>query len=155
MNQIWSRLGRVVGGLLIVSGLGISAAFGAGILLGHATGTVLTLLTVLLVIFGITPIALGLWLLYLSVRAEQQLIRERFYQVLHHSRGRFSLIEFAAATRLEPAIARRYLDSWARACHASFDVNDAGEVVYVFATVPPVLPEPKLPRWRWSRWATR
>jgi hypothetical protein len=155
MNQVWSKLGRVIGGLLAVGGLGIAIAIGVGIFLSHAAGVLLTLLLILLILFGITPIALGAWLLHLSLQAEQQRIRDRFYQVLHYSRGRFSLVEFAAATRLEPAIARRYLDSWAKACYASFEVTESGEVIYVFTTVPPQLPEPKLRRWNWHQWTAQ
>nr|MCU0550546.1 hypothetical protein [Leptolyngbya sp. Prado105] len=57
------------------------------------------------------------------------------------NQGRISLLDFSRATRLEPEIARRHLDLWAREYDANFEVSDAGEVYYVFSTEQLQLPE--------------
>jgi hypothetical protein len=94
-----------------------------------------------LVFFGIAPAALGGWLFHLSSRLERQAIRERFFQMVQANRGRLSLLDFAAATRLEPAIARRHLNLWAKELDATFEVNDGGDIYYIFSTEPLSLPE--------------
>jgi hypothetical protein len=76
-----------------------------------------------------------------SFRAEQQAIRDRFFQLLLTNKGRLSVLDFAAASRLEPAIARRYLDGWAKEFDANFEVSDSGDIYYIFTTEPLTLPE--------------
>jgi hypothetical protein len=68
-------------------------------------------------------------------------MRERFFQILHASHGRVSVLNFAANARLEPAIARQHLDDWAKEFSATFEVSDEGNIYYVFTTDPLVLPE--------------
>lgn len=141
MNWIWSKVGKVLGGLFLLGGGTVSAGFLAGIVIGHASGGVLTLLTILMVMFGLAPAAIGGWLLHTSLQAGHQALRERFFQLLQSNQGRLSLLDFATAARLEPAIARQHLDSWAKEFSATFEVSEAGEVYYVFATEPLSLPE--------------
>lgn len=99
------------------------------------------MLSILMVFFGVAPASLGGWLLYASSRAERQAIREQFFQLLQANRGRLSLLDFAAATRLEPAIAREHLNTWAKEFSASFEVSDGGDIYYIFSTEPWSLPE--------------
>lgn len=141
MNWIWSKVGKVLGGLFLVGGGTVSIGFLAGILLGHASGGILTLLSILLVLFGLAPAAIGGWLLQTGFQAERQALRERFFQLLQASQGRLSVLDFAAATRLEPAIARQHLDGWAREFSAHFEVTDRGDIYYIFTTEALPLPE--------------
>lgn len=53
MNRIWSLAGKTTGSLLLFIGGTISTGILAGMGVSHATGTVLTLLTVLMVFFGL------------------------------------------------------------------------------------------------------
>ena len=140
MARLWSKVGKVLGGLFLFGGGMVSIGFLAGIVTSQASGGMLALLSVLLVMFGLAPTVLGGVLLYTGTWATRRSIRERFYHLLQLHRGRIALVDFAAATRLEPAIARRYLDSWAKECSACFEVSDGGDIYYVFATQPASLP---------------
>lgn len=141
IHRIWSRVGKIVGSLFLFSGGTVSAGFLAGILMGHASGGVLAMLSILMVVFGLAPASLGGWLLYAASNAERQAIREHFFRLLQANQGRLSLLDFAAATRLEPASARDHLNAWAKEFSASFEVSDGGDIYYVFSTEPWSLPE--------------
>lgn len=141
MHRIWSVAGKVLGGLFLLEGGTVSTGILLGIESSHATGGILTLLWVLLVFFGLAPASLGGWLLHTSFKSERQALREQFFTLLKAKRGKLSLLDFAAATRLEPAIARRQLDSWAKEFSATFEVSESGDIYYVFATEPSSLPE--------------
>jgi hypothetical protein len=140
MNRFLSVAGKVLGAVFLFSGGTVSIAILLGILIGQVTGGVLALLSVLLVLFGLGPASLGGCFLYLALRAERQALRDRFFQLLQVNQGRLSLLDFSTATRLEPAIARRYLDGWAKEFSATFEVSEAGEIYYVFASTVPTLP---------------
>lgn len=84
---------------------------------------------------------MGGWLLQLGFKAEQQARRDRFFQLLQRNQGRLSVLDFSAATGLEPAVARRHLDRWAREFSANFEVNQAGDVYYVFPNQVATLPQ--------------
>jgi hypothetical protein len=144
LSQIWGKVGKVLGGLFLVGGGTISVGILFGIVVAHPGSLLLTVLLTLLVFLGLAPAALGGVLLYTSFKADHHAIRDRFFQLLQLNQGRLSLLDFAAATRLEPAIARRHLDLWAKEFCATFEVTDDGDIDYVFANRPLVLPE--------SRW---
>lgn len=140
MNWILGRVGKVLGMLVLLSGGTVTSGLLVGIVLSHASGGLLGLFGALLVMFGLGPMALGGWILQSSLKAERQALRERFHQVLLTNHGRVSVLSFAAATRLEPKLARRHLDTWAKEYDATFDVDDRGEIYYVFATEQLALP---------------
>jgi hypothetical protein len=141
MNRLWSRVSKVFGGLFMFGGGTVSIGLLIGIAASHATGVALAILSVLLVFFGLAPALLGGWLLYSSAKAEKQALREQFFQLLLAKQGRLSVLDYVATTRLEPAIARRYLDGWAKEFYAEFEVNERGEIYYLFATETMPLPE--------------
>jgi hypothetical protein len=141
MHWLWSKLGKILGGLLLFGGGTVSAGLLVGIFASHAAGVGLAVMAMLLVFFGVSPLLLGGWLLQSGFRAEQRAIREHFFRLLHLNQGRLSVLDFSAATRLEPTIARRHLDEWAREFAAEFEVNDRGEIHYVFAKELLPLPE--------------
>ncbi|MDX2239724.1 MAG: hypothetical protein NW224_03470 [Leptolyngbyaceae cyanobacterium bins.302] len=146
LSQVWGKVGKVLGGLFLVSGGTASVGILFGIAAIHPGSILLTMLLTVLIFFGLAPAALGGLMLYTSFKADQYAIRDRFFQLLQANQGRLSLLDFAAATRLEPAIARRYLDGWAKEFFASFEVSDDGDIDYIFTNRAIVLPE--------SQWQT-
>jgi hypothetical protein len=140
MNQILSRLGKAMGLLMTIMGGFVSGILLLIIILAQLTGGWLVVTLPFLIIFGLIPLGLGVASLYASNKIAQQAIRDRFYQLLRKDTGRISLLSFSSATRLEPAIAREYLDAWARECDATFDVTDEGDIYYIFSTEPRSLP---------------
>lgn len=141
MSQILSKVGKVVGALFLYGGGTLSLAIVTAILTSHATGIAFTLLAISLIVFGLAPASLGAWLLHASAKFRRQAMRERFFQVLQTRQGRVSVLEFAAAARLEPAIARQHLDTWAKEFSATFDVSEEGNIYYIFAKEPLSLPD--------------
>ncbi len=144
LSQIWGKVGKLLGGVFLAGGGTASLGILLGIWLGHPGGAFLTVLMTLLVIFGLVPTAIGGLLLYSSFKADHHAIRDRFFQLLQTHQGRMSVMDFAMATRLEPAIARRHLDGWAREFSAHFEVTDHGDIYYIFTPQQMALPE--------SRW---
>jgi hypothetical protein len=144
ISQVWGKVGKLLGGLLVVSGGTVSLGLLVGILLGQVSGVLLTVLLVLLAVLGVLPIALGSFLIYTSFRADAHAIRDRFFSQLRLSQGKLSVMGFASVARLEPAIARRHLDGWAKEFHANFEVAEDGEIFYVFpiAALPPAEAQP-------------
>ncbi|NDJ18250.1 hypothetical protein [Myxacorys almedinensis] len=136
MNRIWSVAGKVTGSLFLVSGGTVSIGIVLAMLLSHPPGWAIAILYTLLIFFGLAPSAIGGLLLYMSSIAKRRSIQDRFFRLLQLNQGRISLVEFASAARLEPAIARRHLDQWARECFADFEVTDTGDVYYIFSTEP-------------------
>lgn len=141
MNRLWSKVSKILGGLLLFSGGTFSLGLLLGITLSQATGVALAVLATLLVILGVAPGLLGGWLLYSGLKAEQRALREQFFQLLVLNKGRLSLLDYVSATRLEPAIARRHLDGWAKEFLAEFEVNERGEIFYIFTAESMPLPQ--------------
>lgn len=140
MNRFWSVASGVLGGVFLCGGGVVSIALTLTMLLLQPPAWALTLLTVLLIFFGLTPSAIGGVLLYVSSKANRHALRDRFFQLIRLNQGRVSLLDYSRATRLEPAIARRHLDLWAREYDANFEVSDAGDIYYVFSIEPSLLP---------------
>jgi hypothetical protein len=138
MKQFLGRLGKALGLLLTIVGGGVTAMLLLIMAVGQIGGWGLVLITTLLLIpLGIIPLTIGSVSLYASARLAREAVRDRFHQMLRKDTGRISLLGFAQATSLEPAIARQYLDTWARECDATFDVTDAGDIYYIFSNQQP------------------
>ncbi len=140
MSRFWSVAAKVIGSLFLCGGGVVSVGLLTTILVTQATSWGLGVLLTLLVFFGLAPFAIGGLMLYASSKAHRQAVRERFFRLVQLNRGRVSVREFAAAAKLEPAIARQHLDVWAKEFHADFDVSDGGEIYYVFEHGPAALP---------------
>jgi hypothetical protein len=140
MKQFLSRLGKAMGLMLSISGAIVTGILLLAIILGHLSGGWLVLTMPLLIGIGVLPLGLGMVLLYASAKLAQAAIRDRFHYMLQLGTGRVSLLGFSNAARLEPSIARQYLDAWARECDATFDVTDDGDIYYVFSSQPLSLP---------------
>ena len=137
MNRILNVtgvVGKVLGSLLMCGGGTFAIGISLGMVLGNPPGWAMIVLSLLLVMLGLLPAGLGGLLLYGGSQAKQRGIRGHFFHLLHRNRGRVSLLDFAAETRLEPTIARRHLDGWAREFLADFEVTEQGDIYYVFST---------------------
>jgi hypothetical protein len=137
MNRILNATGvvsKVLGSLLLCGGGTFAIGISLGMVLGSPPGWAMIMLSLLLVTFGLLPASLGGLLLYGGGQAKQRGIRGHFFHLLQRNQGRVSLLDFAAQTRLEPTIARRHLDGWAREFLADFEVTEQGDIYYVFST---------------------
>jgi hypothetical protein len=135
MNRILNAtgvVGKILGSLFVCGGGTFSIGIILGMLLGQPPGWAMIVLSLMLAIFGVLPIAMGTLLLYGGRQAKMQGIRGHFFNLLQRHQGRISLLDFAATTQLEPTIARRHLDSWAREFWADFEVTEQGDIYYVF-----------------------
>ncbi len=140
MLRFWSKVGKLLGGLLLLQGSVVSGGLLLSIVASHAAGGWLAVQLILMVFFGLTPAALGTWLLYNSSKAGRQALRDRFFSLIQAQQGRLSVREFATLARLEPSVARQQLDSWAKELVADFEVSENGEVYYVFTNTVQSLP---------------
>lgn len=145
MNRFWSVASKALGSVFLCGGGVVSIALSLTILALQPPTWAAMILMILLVFFGLTPSAIGGLLLYASSKANRHAIRDRFFQLLHLKQGRISLLDFSRATRLEPEIARRHLDLWAREYDANFEVSDAGEIYYIFSNEAIPLPPANQP----------
>lgn len=86
--------------------------------------------------------ALVIWWVWrhyqIAHQRRQAVVDAAFYKLLSDRNGHITVLEFAMATKLSAAIARRHLDERAKGFSAQFGVTDTGEVFYVF----PVLRSP-------------
>jgi hypothetical protein len=96
---------------------------------------------VALVLFGLLPIGIGSWLTWDRHRQRQQasqalaLRQEQvFLQLLQRQGGDLTVVQFAAATRMPLEQAKAFLDDKARLLNATFDVSEAGGIIYQFPT---------------------
>jgi cadmium resistance protein CadD (predicted permease) len=90
-------------------------------------------------LLGIPPTALGIWLawgLRQQHKSEEQRLAQAqeqlFLELLQTQGGQLTLIQFAAAAKMPLDQAKLFLDQKAGLLNASFDVTDAGGVVYQF-----------------------
>lgn len=71
-------------------------------------------------------------------RQQQSRLEQAFYQLLEVENGNVSLIQLAAAARVNAALAKSYLDTQVKFFGAVPEVDDDGDEFYRF---------PKLRRW--------
>ncbi len=95
-----------------------------------------------LVVLGAVGGVWWLWNRYqLQQRQQQIFLSTTFELLLQEHQGRITVFEFAMRTHLKPNHAKQYLDEWATACSAHFEVSDNGDVLYYFpplkSTPPP------------------
>jgi hypothetical protein len=133
-------VGKVLGSLFLWGGGTFSIGIILGMLLGNPPGWAMIVLSLILMMFGLLPMTLGGLLLYGGRQANSRGIRGHFFHLLERHRGRVSLLDFAAVTHLEPTIARRHLDAWAKEFLADFEVTEDGDIYYIFSTEKARLP---------------
>ena len=146
VKQLGARIGRVLGWMMTTGGSAVALALVLSTLtfstivgllfslnIGITTGLILLLITSpVWVGYGLLPIVLGSAVLYGSKKLSREAIRDRFLQLVRAKRGRFTAVEFAQAAKIDLSLSQRYLDRWARECHADFDVTALGEIQYLF-----------------------
>ncbi|MGB3136420.1 MAG: hypothetical protein WBG38_00350 [Nodosilinea sp.] len=92
-----------------------------------------------LAFFGLPPTALGAWLVW-DLRQHQQQSSEAlaqqqeqlFLKLLQTYGGSLTVIQFATEAQVSLEDAKDFLDQKAKFLNASFDVSDAGGIVYRF-----------------------
>ncbi len=67
-----------------------------------------------------------------QVNQQRQQLEDAFYRLLEIQQGRISLIQLAMAARVEPQLAKRYLDSQVTAFEATAEVDGDGDTFYRF-----------------------
>lgn len=88
------------------------------------------------VLIGVPTATGALWLLR-SLQRDRTLIHSKrlqllFYKVLKANSGKISAIQFAMLAQVPLVDAKYFLDDWAVALSAEFQVDEAGTVVYCF-----------------------
>ncbi len=134
-----------------ITGIGLSAV---GLLLsflclGRAVETALdrnpnrqgkreTVLAGLLI--GLPAGAGALWMLQDLERdrtlIHSQKLQSLFYKAIRANNGRISAAQFAMLSQISLGEAKAFLDSWAGAMAAQFDVDESGLVIYCFRLPP-------------------
>ncbi len=133
---MYTRLKTIVAGGLIGTGLLISIICLLGIVLPDQTvenriGAIASLL-----ILGLPPTGLGIWLFRANQqgfrRRETNRLRQIFFDRLTTGRGEMSVLDFAIAAQIDGDTAKNFLDRCAREFSATFDVKDDGTILYCF-----------------------
>lgn len=129
-------LKKAIAGLLLIIGLPIVVLASLDILNPESSQEEKGNATAALIVLGIPPAAIGAWLaggLHNDARRqERDRLRTTFFNLVKHGQGRISVFEFSEATELSGDRARLYLDDRARTFNATFHVDDAGGMFYVF-----------------------
>jgi hypothetical protein len=101
-------------------------------------------LEALLPLFKVGIPAVVIWWVWrhyqVAYQRRQDLVDAAFYKLLGERNGYITTLDFAIATKLPAATARRQLNERAKEFSAQFGVTDTGEMFYIF----PVLRSPPL-----------
>ncbi|MGK7920924.1 MAG: hypothetical protein AB4080_13050 [Trichodesmium sp.] len=87
-------------------------------------------------------IVLGVFLVNMSNdRQQQRILDDAFYRLLKFQNGKISLIQLAAAAKVDAQIAQKYLESQAQIFSAILEIDEQGDTFYKFPklSLPPVL----------------
>ena len=87
-------------------------------------------------------IVLGAFIVNMSNnRQQQRILDDAFYKLLQLQNGKVSLIQLAAAAKVDAQIAQRYLESQVQIFSAILEVDEQGDTFYKFPnlSLPPVL----------------
>ena len=93
---------------------------------------------ILAVLLIATPFVAAWWVwkqYHSKKRAQQSHLNSTFYQLLQDNQGRVTVIDFALKSNLTGLQAKQYLDQRAQEFMADFEVTEAGEIVYYFASL--------------------
>ncbi|MDE5075844.1 MAG: hypothetical protein O4749_07230 [Trichodesmium sp. St5_bin2_1] len=77
----------------------------------------------------------------LNNRQQQRVLDDAFYRLLQLQNGKVSLIQLAAAAKVDAQIAQRYLESQVQIFSAILEVDEQGDTFYRFPklSLPPIL----------------
>ncbi|MEB3341743.1 hypothetical protein [Okeania sp.] len=98
------------------------------------------------VIFTGLGIALGAFVFnMLNDKQQQRILDDAFYRLLQLQNGRISLIQLAAAAKVDAQIVQRYLESQVKIFSAILEIDEQGDTFYRFPklSLPPVLDQQK------------
>ncbi|NEP42802.1 MAG: hypothetical protein F6K35_27695 [Okeania sp. SIO2H7] len=85
-----------------------------------------------LVVTGL-GIFLGIFIVNLSSdRSSQKILDDAFYRLIEAQNGRISLIQLAAAAKVDASLAQKYLDRQVQIFSAIPEVNEQGDTFYRF-----------------------
>jgi hypothetical protein len=90
-------------------------------------------------LLGIPPSLVGgylIWNLYNQNLERKKTLKEQqdktFFQVVEEYKGSITILRFAMAAQIPVEEAQKYLDEKAVQLNATFDTNEAGDVIYQF-----------------------
>ncbi|MGD1809310.1 hypothetical protein ACP6PL_28285 [Dapis sp. BLCC M126] len=87
-------------------------------------------------------IILGAFIVNMSNdRQQQRILDDAFYRLLQLQNGRISLIQLAAAAKVDAQIAQKYLDTQVQIFSAILEIDEQGDTLYRFPrlSLPPIL----------------
>ncbi|NEP05453.1 MAG: hypothetical protein F6K25_09070 [Okeania sp. SIO2G4] len=94
------------------------------------------------VIFTGLGIVLGAFIFNISNDREQKrILDDAFYKLLELQNGKISLIQLAAAAKVDAQIAQKYLEVQVQVFTATLEIDEQGDTFYKFPklSLPPVL----------------
>ncbi|MEM1171806.1 MAG: hypothetical protein AAGJ08_22685 [Cyanobacteria bacterium P01_H01_bin.35] len=94
------------------------------------------------VIFTGLGIILGAFIINMSNdRQQQRILDDAFYRLLQFQNGKISLIQLAAAAKVDAQIAQKYLESQVQIFSAILEIDEQGDTFYKFPklSLPPIL----------------
>ena len=77
----------------------------------------------------------------LNNRQQQRILDDAFYRLLQLQNGKVSLIQLAAAAKVDAQVAQRYLENQVQIFSAILEIDEQGDTFYKFPnlSLPPVL----------------
>ncbi|MDE5071104.1 MAG: hypothetical protein O4861_13130 [Trichodesmium sp. St16_bin4-tuft] len=87
-------------------------------------------------------IVLGAFIVNMSNnRQQQRILDDAFYKLLQLQNGKVSLIQLAAAAKVDAQVAQRYLENQVQIFSAILEIDEQGDTFYKFPnlSLPPVL----------------
>ena len=77
----------------------------------------------------------------LNNRQQQRILDDAFYKLLQLQNGKVSLIQLAAAAKVDAQVAQRYLENQVQIFSAILEIDEQGDTFYKFPnlSLPPVL----------------
>jgi len=138
-DPVMARLTQITSALCLVLGLAVTGLASARLLHPSTHGQDRQAAIAPLVLLGLPVTGLGAWLAWdlrhqrqVQAQTLTQAHEQLFLELLQAHQGRLTLVQFAAAAHMPLEEARVFLDQRARLLDASFDVTDAGGIVYQF-----------------------
>ncbi len=130
------QIKKVAATVLLVIGLPISLTFGYLALSQELPRQEREGMVGALLLLGLPPTVGGAWLVWSLRQQHQQELRDRlhtaFSKLLQANDGNITVLSFSMETQLSGKDAKAFLDERAQEFNATFQVGEAGGVVYCF-----------------------
>ncbi|TVP64705.1 MAG: hypothetical protein EA342_15885 [Leptolyngbya sp. LCM1.Bin17] len=138
-DPVMARLTQITSALCLVFGLAVTGLASVRLLHPSTHAQDRQAAIAPLILLGLPVTGLGAWLAWdwrQQRQAQAQTLiqahEQVFLELLQTHKGRLTLVQFAAAAQMPLDQARVFLDHRAKLLDASFDVTDAGGIVYQF-----------------------